>query len=99
MPASLELQTKFAGEKIVFLYIDFYDTKEKWLKAIDSYKIPGLHLKAEKNDEKYFNDHFGINQGFPRYAVIDKDGKLLTTAAPHPADERTVSFLKQLLSP
>jgi len=99
LPASYALQQKFAGDKFVFVFIDFYDSKEKWLQAINNHKIPGLHLKAEKSDEQYFNEHFGINQGFPRYAVIDKTGKLVTTAAPHPGDERAETFIRELLNP
>lgn len=66
--------------------INFYDTDEKWTNAIKKYHIEGVHLKAEKSDEAYFNDLFEIGQGFPRYALIDKEGKLVTISAPQPQD-------------
>jgi thiol-disulfide isomerase/thioredoxin len=87
IPNSLKLQQKFKNKAAAFLFIDFYDTKEKWLKAVKDRKITGVHVKAEKSDEKYFNEKFGIGEGFPRYALIDKNGVLVTTSAPHPNEK------------
>ncbi|TAH24042.1 MAG: TlpA family protein disulfide reductase, partial [Cytophagales bacterium] len=98
MPNSLKLQQKYKGKNVVFLFIDFYDTKEKWLKAIKDKKITGLHIKAEKSNEKYFNEVFGIDQGFPRYALLDKDGILITSSAPHPNDKDAVVLIDKYLS-
>jgi thiol-disulfide isomerase/thioredoxin len=98
MPNSLSLQQKYKGKAVIFLFIDFYDTKEKWVKAIQDKKITGLHLKAEKTDEQYFNDKFGLSQGFPRYALLDKNGVLVTSSAPHPNDKDLISLIDKYLT-
>lgn len=97
MPNSKILQQKFKGKDAAFLFIDFYDSKEKWLKTINDRKLSGIHVKAEKEDEEYFDKVFGVKQGFPRYALIDKSGVLITTSAPHPNDKEVVPFIEQYL--
>lgn len=97
MPSAKKLREKFLNDQIVFLYLDFYDTKDLWLKAIKAHEITGVNLKAEATDEKYFNDFFNIRGGFPRYAILDKNGFLISTAAPSPSNEKVVDYLKKLL--
>lgn len=98
MPNSATVQKKFKNKDVVFLFIDFYDTKEKWLKTIKERKLSGLHVKAEKTDEEYFDNIFGIKQGFPRYALLDKDGRLITTSAPHPNNNKLIDFIETHLN-
>jgi thiol-disulfide isomerase/thioredoxin len=97
IPNSLKLQDVYKDKDVAFLFIDFYDTKEKWLKAVKDRKITGIHVKAEKSDEQYFNEKFGIGQGFPRYALIDKNGVLVTSSAPHPNDEAALLLIDKYL--
>ncbi|MET0298157.1 MAG: TlpA disulfide reductase family protein, partial [Flavitalea sp.] len=88
MPNSVKLQEHLKDKPVVFLFIDFYDDADKWKKAVKQYSIKGTHVKADKIDEAYFDEHFGVSQGFPRYALIGKDGVLITTAAPHPGEAK-----------
>jgi thiol-disulfide isomerase/thioredoxin len=97
MPHAEFLREKFKGKDVVFLYLDFYDTQEKWLTAIKKNNIDGTHLKAEKSDEEYFEKIFSINQGFPRYALIDKKGKLITISAPSPNKQDAYDLIKKYL--
>lgn len=97
LPYSKKLKEKFINKDVVFLYIDFYDTNEKWLSAIGKYQITGIQLKAEKSDEAYFNKQFNIEQGFPRYALIDKKGSLITVSAPQPQEEAAYELIKKYL--
>lgn len=97
MAHSATLQQKFKGKDIVFLFINFYDSQQKWITTIKKNQLNGVHVKAEVKDEKYFEDIFGVKNGFPRYAVLDKNGRLITTAAPHPNSDRATVFLDELL--
>lgn len=97
MPHAELLKEKLKGKDVVFLYLDFYDTQQKWLTAIKKYNIDGIHLKAEKNDEEYFDKLFNISQGFPRYALIDKKGQLVTISAPPPNDQAAYDLIKKYL--
>ena len=98
MPHAEQLKQKLKDEDVAFLYINFYDTNEKWTTAIKKYNIEGTHLKAEKSDEEYFNSKFNINQGFPRYALIDKKGKLITVSAPQPQDKSAYDLIQKYLN-
>lgn len=97
MPYARKLKEKFKNKDVVFLYIDFFDTEEKWSGAIKQYNIAGIHLKAEQPDEAYFNKVFNIDQGFPRYALIGKTGKLVTISAPQPQDEAAYNLIQKYL--
>ena len=93
MPHAAQLKEKLKGKDVVFLYLNFYDTQQKWLTAIKKYAIGGTHLKAEKTDEEYFDKVFKINQGFPRYALINKKGSLVTISAPPPNDPAAYNLI------
>lgn len=97
MPHAEKLKQKCKGKDVVFLYLDFYDTTEKWLHAIKEFNIDGIHLKAEKSDEEYFRNVFNIDQAFPRYALVDKNGKLVTISAPVPQDPAAFDLIKKCL--
>jgi len=97
MPHAELLKEKLKSKDVVFLYLDFYDAQQKWLSAIKKYNIEGTHLKAEKSDEEYFNRIFNISQGFPRYALIDKKGKLVTISAPPPNNQNAYDLIKKYL--
>lgn len=97
MPYAKTLKEKFKNKDVVFLYLDFDDTNEKWKSAIEKYKIEGIHLKAEEADREYFTRAFNISQGFPRYALIDKSGKLVTISAPPPQEQSAYDLIKKYL--
>lgn len=97
MPHAGQLKEKLKGKDVVFLYLNFYDTEEQWHTAIKKYAIEGTHLKAEKTDEEYFDKVFNISQGFPRYALIDKKGSLVTISAPPPKDPAAYDLIIKYL--
>ena len=98
MPASALLQEKMQKKDVVFLFINFYDTEAQWLKIIQEKNLGGIHLKAEAKDHAYFERAFGINKtGFPRYALLDKNGVLVSTSAPRPSDQTIIHLIEQYL--
>lgn len=97
MANSSILQHQFENQNVVFLFIDFYDSKEKWLKTIESQRLEGIHLKSEKEDLPFFEKTFDVGQGFPRYALLNKNGELVTSSAPHPNDSDVVPFIQKYL--
>jgi thiol-disulfide isomerase/thioredoxin len=97
IPAAKKLQKQFKSDEVVFLNIDFYDNGEKWKNALVKYGITGINVKAENSDEAYFESKFGISVGFPRYALVDHQGKLITASAPHPAHETVTDFIRSYL--
>ncbi|MBN7811036.1 redoxin family protein [Algoriphagus sp. H41] len=98
MPYAEQLKEKLKEKEVVFLYIDFFDSEEKWLYAIEKYNITGIHLKTENHDEQYFNDIFNVNEGFPRYALIDKKGRLRTVSAPPPNSPTAFELIEKYLN-
>ncbi|MEO5892657.1 MAG: TlpA disulfide reductase family protein [Ferruginibacter sp.] len=97
MANSALLQKKYKGKNVAFLFIDFYDTKEQWLNTIRSKNLEGIFIKAEKEDEAFFDSTFGVKQGFPRYALLDKNGVLITASAPHPNDAEATLLIDKYL--
>jgi thiol-disulfide isomerase/thioredoxin len=98
MPYSAKLQQRFKNKPVVFLFIDFYDKKSTWIRTIQSRRLKGLHLKAEPENQKYFNEIFGIDEnGFPHYALLDKNGVLVTSAAPHPGDAAAATLIEKYI--
>lgn len=85
MPDAATLKDKLKGKNIVFLYLGYNDKEKAWLKAREQIGIQGEHYLLNDKMIKEANDLFGINS-IPHYAIIDKDGKIISKRADRPRD-------------
>jgi thiol-disulfide isomerase/thioredoxin len=92
MPNAAILKDKLKGKNIVFLYFGYNDKEKAWLKAREQLGIQGEHYLLNDKMIKEADELFGIN-GIPHYAIIDKDGRIISKSADRPS-----GAYKELLS-
>lgn len=94
MPYLNKIEEEFKDENIVFLSICMTDKDERWKKLVKKFNIGGTKLIAR--DASKMNDFYNIRY-IPRYILIDKEGKLVSSNALRPNDEKLPALLKSLL--
>lgn len=85
MPNASILKDKLKGKNIVFLYLGYNDKEKAWLKARDQIGIQGEHYLLDDKMIREAEELFVIN-GIPHYAIIDKDGKIISKSAGRPRE-------------
>ncbi|MGN6601101.1 MAG: TlpA family protein disulfide reductase [Ginsengibacter sp.] len=91
MPNAADLKQKLNGKNIVFLYLGYNDKEKAWLKARKQIGIEGEHYLLNDKMIKEADELFVIN-GIPHYAIIDRDGRIISKNAGRPSE-----VYKQLL--
>lgn len=90
-------------DDIVFLYIsvDRDSRHEKWEQMINYYNLEGCHYRGNERTSKIIYATFGNTEGvltIPRYAIVDKNGKITFANAASPANpDELVEQLNTLL--
>lgn len=79
------LKEKLKGKNIAFIYFGYNDKEKAWRKARNQLEIAGEHYLLTEKMIKEADELFGIN-GIPHYAIIDKDGKIISKRADRPND-------------
>lgn len=84
------------SDEIVFCYIsiDREQAHEKWMQAINYYKLEGYHYRVNERTAQIIYSTFGNSKGMltiPHYAIVDKKGKITFMNAAPPADSQKVS--------
>ncbi|MFW2475840.1 MAG: TlpA family protein disulfide reductase [Sediminibacterium sp.] len=85
MPRAAILKEKLKGQAIVFLYFGYNDKEAAWLKARKQLDIQGEHYLLNEAMIKEADELFGIN-GIPHYAIIDKNGNIVSKRADRPGE-------------
>jgi thiol-disulfide isomerase/thioredoxin len=91
MPNAALLKEKLKGQNIVFLYFGYNDKETAWLKARNQLEIQGEHYLLNDTMIKEADEIFGIN-GIPHYAIIDKNGNIVSRRADRPSDSYNELF-------
>lgn len=99
MPHSRKVSGYFFGKPVAFVYISIDTEKEeaRWKQAIvrDGMDDSGVqHYRL--NRDTWLAVHL-TNRAIPKYALFDRDGKLLTTDAARPSDPDLITQLEALL--
>ncbi|MEP6676317.1 MAG: TlpA disulfide reductase family protein [Ferruginibacter sp.] len=86
-PAMKLLYQHFSNNKnLVIIGISGKDIKANWLRAIDEDDPLWLQLL---DDTDKMSESYNLNF-IPRFAIIDKKGKIVTADAPRPSEKKTI---------
>lgn len=96
MPSSIALKNKFKNEDVVFIYLTIDENKSAWKKAIDNWKIDGVHYLLNDGIKSNFSKHFNIS-GIPHYILIDKNGQTIFPSAVRPGSKSIEASIRTLL--
>ncbi|WP_447642070.1 MULTISPECIES: TlpA family protein disulfide reductase [Chitinophagaceae] len=87
MPYSAALREKYKNKEVVFIYISTDLDKLAWKKACIEEKLEGNNsFVLSNNFNSMFANKYKIKT-IPRYMLIGKDGKMITSDAPRPSDK------------
>lgn len=87
MPQYIALRNSYSNNpdiEFITVSIDRTGAKEKWLAALEKRKMDGmLNLMPDCEYESQFESEYHVS-GVPRYIIIDRQGKIVTSYAPPP---------------
>lgn len=97
IPFMQKLEKELEGTDfvIVGISIDEDKNKEKWLKMLKEKNIGGIQLFASGFGEVA---QFYQVTTIPRYMVIDRNGKIVTTSSPRPSNPELKALLEKTLA-
>lgn len=97
IPYLKQMDEDYQGKDIEFvsLSIDKIEHKEKWLKMIEEENLGGIQLLADKDFSSEFVMAYNIT-GIPRFILIDKEGKIISSNAPRPSNPGLREILDNL---
>ena len=81
------MEPYFEGKDVVFLgvSVDKESDHDKWVKNIDDKELKGIQINLkDPNERESFTRQLGVT-GYPHYALIDPNGKLVITKLPKPS--------------
>ncbi|PKP30209.1 MAG: hypothetical protein CVT99_14360 [Bacteroidetes bacterium HGW-Bacteroidetes-16] len=94
---SKELQYEFKTSDVVFLNLCAKSSEENWKNLLKNKDIEGENYLLTDDEYILLSDLFKIN-GFPMYAIVDKDGNIVSKDAPRPSSkERVIDEIKKRL--
>ncbi len=83
MPHLKDLEKHYEGKDIVVVKVSLDNTKEAWLKGVESEDLKGILLHAEGAFRNPFPVAYGITS-IPRFMLIDADGNIVSDDMPKP---------------
>ncbi len=85
LPYAKKVEEHFKDKDVVFLNVSIDDDQEAWKKAIETYKIEGIHTCEPGGWKSRIAAMYGVNS-VPSYFLIDKKGKFVAETTPRPSD-------------
>jgi thiol-disulfide isomerase/thioredoxin len=96
-PYSKELQKHFEGKPVSFVYLCADSEKSNWQSSIKKYGLTGQHFLLTADEISRLHTKYNFS-GYPRYMVVDKEGKLVTSNGLRPqSKEALISIVEDLL--
>ena len=96
MPYSEKLQEEFKGQDVVFLYMSVDRNAQSWLNMVGQLQLTGEHYRVNSTVLKQLNEQFNV-RSIPRYILIDKKGKVVSSNAARPSSAGIADDIDKLL--
>lgn len=94
---SKELQYEFKASDVVFLNLCAKSSEEHWKNMLKNNDIAGENYLLTDDEYILLSELFEVH-GFPKYAIVDKDGNIVSKDAPRPSSKVIViNEIKKLL--
>ncbi len=91
LPFLEALQEEFKDQKIKFVSISIDDNEAAWRKMVENKEMKGIQLYAGGWDAKIIQDY--SVRGIPRFILIDREGKIITSNAARPSGKIKAQIL------
>lgn len=100
IPFSIQLQKKFENKQdVIFLNVSVDRDVDSWRNKITKEPSWGnVHINLNKKETEQLIELYKVT-GYPKYFLIDKDGKIVTVQAARPSSkERIANEIRQLVN-
>lgn len=98
MPDVKKIEEIFSGEKFKVIYLSFDKEWLKWrIKSADLGHLSADTYLLENFDRQPFLTMHNV-QEIPRYMLIDSHGRMVSAAAPSPADPALIALIKKTIA-
>ncbi|MHB8854199.1 MAG: TlpA family protein disulfide reductase [Ignavibacteriaceae bacterium] len=95
IPYERKLAEEFKNKDFCLINICMETQKESWIKSLSQLNVEGINLFAMGNWENNLINSYFIN-GFPHYALIDKNGNVYSNNPNRPSDGISEYIIKLL---
>lgn len=97
MPYLGKVEKEFHDKNIKFVSIsvDRLADEKKWREMIKAQGLSGIQLLADNEINSTFITSYYI-QGIPRFIILDKEGKIISSDAPRPSEPELTELLNTL---
>jgi len=96
MPASIQLQRKYQGENISFVYFSTDRDSVAWKKMITILQLTGDHFLLNKGINNEITEKYQL-QYIPRYMLINQEGVVIDSDAMRPSNPEVIKNIDNLL--
>jgi len=96
MEYSKDLQKKYQGQKIVFMFLSTDTDYKQWLLGLGRINIDGKHYRIDEPSKKTIKAFLKI-KGIPYYVLLDKEGYIFDPKASWPHLENLTNTIDNLL--
>ena len=98
-PWAKELKKRFEGNnEVVFLYASVDEDSKAWGKFLKTTNSPeGTHIRLSPIEQRKITEGYQCGGGVPKYFLIDKQGKIVSTLAPRPSSGKAEEAIRALL--
>lgn len=96
MPDMKKLQDEYSDRKIKFVSLNVESKKERVVDILEKNNLGGIKLYDPAKDQE-IKQKYAVTS-FPRYVLIDKEGKIIDHMAKRPSDPKLKSQLQSLLN-
>ncbi|MFX0140707.1 MAG: TlpA family protein disulfide reductase [Candidatus Hodarchaeota archaeon] len=96
MSWSKEIQQKFTGEKVEFVYLCCRSPEKSWKATISELGLKGTHYLLTPHQYDDLAEKFQIFS-IPHYVLIDKSGKIVDRKAKKPSNGELVDQIRSLI--
>jgi len=93
IPYLEKIEKAMANKNIYFVSISQDQDHDKWVKKVKGDKMGGIQLIT--GGDRSFLNAYNIN-GIPRFILLDKEGNIISCAAPRPSFSETLPMLMGL---
>lgn len=94
IPHLKKLEEKYHGKDIEFVSLSCDQDKDAWKKMVEKDQLKGVQLHIG-NKSSFMDDYLVL--GIPRFILLDKDGKIISSDMSRPSNAGTVEKFDELL--
>ncbi len=95
-PHLIDLQKKYTGKKVVFLFLSTDTDYKKWIRGLATINVDGLHYRIDVNSKPSIKNFLKI-RGIPYYVILDKSNHIYDPKAKWPHQEKLKNSIDLIL--